>query len=287
MADPPREMPNKPVVRTKKEPMGVHIDERLNITREGGPRLTVEVEQTFREAMLALNDSGAQYAVGAAFARNLYTGIWRSTKDLDVFITPACLKPALVSLRKDGFRTRIVEKHWLAKAYKDEHFIDIVFGTGHGHYTIDSCSFEGSQEAEVLGVPTCLFPVEEMIVSAMYIATRQRFDGAEVAHLIHGMEGKLDWDRIVARLGDNRGLLLWHLVFFDFVYPGRSAYLPKDLMEDLFNELRSRWEKPGRKKKAFRGMLLDPYSFTVDVEDWGYEDRRRLDPLVDGKGEVL
>ena len=38
---------------------------------------------------------------------------------------------------------------------------------------------------------------------------------------------------------------------------------------------------------AFRGTLLDPFSFLVDIEDWGYEDRRNLEPVVDDEGELV
>jgi hypothetical protein len=139
----------------------------------------------------------------------------------------------------------------------------------------------------VLGVPVNLIPIEEMIASAAYIAGRNRFDGPEVAHLIQSTDGKLDWERILNRLGDNRELLLWHLILFDFLYPGHSNYLPKDLMRQLFTEMEERWKKRNKDPKAFRGTLLDPFSYTVDVEDWGYEDRRNKDPLVDKRGKVL
>jgi hypothetical protein len=45
--------------------------------------------------------------------------------------------------------------------------------------------------------------------------------------------------------------------------------------------------KPEHNKKTFRGTLLDPFSYNVDIEDWGYEDRRDLRALVDQEGEVL
>jgi hypothetical protein len=57
-------------------------------------------------------------------------------------------------------------------------------------------------------------------------------------------------------------------------------------MVQLFEKMRRRWAKPGP-AHAFRGTLLDPFSFIVDIEDWGYEDRRDLSPLVDEEGEPL
>lgn len=271
----------------KVSPMGVHINEELNITHEGEPDLDIKVEEVFKQAIRALNDSGLRFAVGAAFARNIYTGIWRSTKDLDIFLKPADLHEVMSVLKKAGFRTSVENPVWLAKAYKGRHFVDLIFGTGHGKYRFDDRSFEGGPRVEVLDVETTLIPIEEMIVSNAYLASRQRFDGAEIAHLIHGVKGKLDWDRVVERLGEDRQLILWHLILFDYVYPGHKDYLPQALMVRMFNEIRQRWKKPVRRKKAFRGTLIDPFSFAVDIEDWGYEDRRNLEPLVDEEGKII
>ena len=252
-----------------------------NETREKRPRLPAEQSRVYREALNVLNRSGLSYAVGAAFARYVYTSIWRQTKDLDVFVTADDLAAAMDALRAAGFETEIRERNWLAKAWKDGHFLDLIFGNGHGQFLIDKCSFEGSKQGKVLGVTTSLIPIEEMIASAAYVAGRNRFDGPEVAHLIRAAKGKLDWNRILERLGDNRELLLWHLLLFDFVYPGHSNYLPKELMAELFAEVQERWKTGKRNPKAFRGTLLDPFSWTVDVEDWGYEARRNKEPLVD------
>jgi hypothetical protein len=251
------------------------------------PSIEPEAYTVYRTAIRAINESGVTYAVGAAFARHAYTGIWRPTKDLDVFLKPEQLKTAMGSLEKFGFQTEIKEKHWLAKAYQGEYFIDLIFGTGHGQLPINDDSFQGSHVGAVLGVEAPLIPIEEMIATAAYVAGRRRFDGVDVIHLIKGAEGKLDWHRILDRLGEDRALLLWHLIFFDYVYPGHSDYLPQDLMRELFDEVQHRWEKPEEDEKAFRGTLLDPFSFNVDVVDWGYEDRRDLRSLVNEKGEVL
>ncbi len=262
-------------------------EQKQNTTRERRPQLPVEQSRTYREALMVLNESGVKFAVGAAFARYVYTSIWRQTKDLDIFIKPGDLRAAMTALEQAGFQTEVKDRSWLAKAWKDGHFLDLIFGTGHGQLPIDDCSFEGSQQEKVLNVLVFLIPIEEMIVSAAYIAGRNRFDGPEVVHLIQSARGKLDWQRILDRLADNRELLLWHLILFDYVYPGHPDYLPKELMAQLFDEARKRWKKTNRDPKAFRGTLLDPFSYTVDVEDWGYEDRRKNQPLVDNRGNLL
>jgi len=256
-------------------------------TQESPPQLEPEKAHVFRESLRALNTGGVQYLVGATFARHHYTGIWRNTKDLDLFVKPADLSAALELLRQAGFETRIEYEHWLAKASQGEHFVDLIFGTGNGHFPIDDSFFEGSPQGRVLGVPTSLAPLEEMLASDAYIATRGRFDGGEVVHLIRSVKGRLDWGRVLRRLGENRQLLLWHLVLFDFVYPGHKDYLPQELMVQLFDEMRASWEAPVANPKAFRGALIDPFLFRVDIDEWGYEDRRQMQPLVDEKGEAL
>jgi hypothetical protein len=48
-----------------------------------------------------------------------------------------------------------------------------------------------------------------------------------------------------------------------------------------------RWSNPEYSQSAFRGTLIDPFSFMVDIEDWEYLDIRDTEPLVDEEGELL
>lgn len=285
--------PKKPKPQEEPEVILTHHDfafeedEKNNTTREGDPRLNLVKETIFRNALKIMNASGIRYAVGASFARYAYTGIWRDTKDLDIFVKPEDLKATLDAFKEGGFYTEVTYNNWLAKARRGRYFIDIVFGVSNGRSQVTDASFEGSAEAEILGIKAPLFPIEEMINIAVYVAGRTRFDGAEIIHLIHGAKGKLDWQRILDALGEDQQLLLWYLIMFDFVYPGHPEYLPQDIMVQLFNESRQRWTHAPKDRKKFRGNLIDPFSFTVDTEDWGYESQRDLAPIVNDDGEML
>lgn len=258
-----------------------------NATHQGSPTLSPQQEEIYRQALTLLEQSQVKYAVGAAFARHAYTQIWRTTKDLDIFLKPHDLRRVLDLFEQHQFHTEVVETHWLAKAWKDGFFIDLIFGTGHGQIPIDDELFQGSQRAKVLDVETWLMPIEEMIAAACYIKGRRRFDAPDTVHLIQSTQGKIDWSRVRRRLGENQELLLIDLLLFDFVYPGHFDYLPRDIMIKLFEEVRQRWGEKHVDPKIFRGSILDPFSFIVDIEDWGYEDRRNLDPLVNERGELL
>jgi len=164
--------------------------------------------------------------------------------------------------------------------------IDLIFGSGHGLLPVDDRFFEGAPTGDIFGVSVPLVPVEEVIALNAYVAMRDRYDGAAILHLILATKGQMDWQRILDRLGEDWELLLWHLVLFDWVYPGHPDYLPQELMSQLFDRARERWQHPAP-EKASRGTLIDPVSFAVDVDGWGYEDRRNEEPLVDEEGELL
>ena len=258
-----------------------------DVARAAEPHFEPAEAQVFARALSALNEAGVRYMLAGAFAKHAYTGIWRNTKDLDVFVSADDLKGALDTLRAAGFNTSIEYEHWLAKAHAEPYVIALIFGMGHGRLRVDESWFEHTQTCEVAGVSTHLIGIEELIASKVFVAERYRFDGADVLHLIQGSRGQVDWQRVLKLLGRNYELLLWHLILFDYVYPGQSEALPQELMRELFERAQRRWHLGSANAKAFRGTLLDPFSFAVDIEDWGYEDRRELDPLVDDEGELV
>jgi hypothetical protein len=94
-------------------------------------------------ALAALNQAGIRYVVTGAYAIYEYTGIYRETKDLDLFVEPEHLVAAMkVPSRSEGFKTRLEQAHWLAKAKIGEHFVDMIFGMGNGLALVDSDWFE-------------------------------------------------------------------------------------------------------------------------------------------------
>ncbi|MFB3903093.1 MAG: nucleotidyltransferase [Acidobacteriota bacterium] len=252
--------------------------------RERKVRLEPDQGKVYSEAVRILNQSGITYVLSGAFALHAYTGLWRNTKDLDVFVRPADVDIALESFAQAGYTTEILEAHWLSKARRPPYFVDLIFGMANGRVDFDNDFVHSEQAIDVAGEPARLIRLEELIVSKIYIAVRDRFDGGDVAHLIRSSEGKLDWMRITRRLGQFRPILLWHLIFFNFIYPGHAGYLPKDLMDELFDELRHRWPSEDRVRACF-GTLLDAFSFAADVQDWGYTDARDLRPYYQKKGK--
>lgn len=174
---------------------------------------------------------------------------------------------------------------WLAKAHSGRHLLDILFAVRHARrLQVSAAWFETCRPAEFLGVATRLLGPEEVIASKVYVAARDRFDGGDIAHLVRALEGDVDWRRVIALIGGDDEIVLWHLLFCRFVYPELARSLPADLMERAFERLMM---TAPRKEPPFRGMLVDPVLFAVDRDLWGFEDCRDRRPIVDARGAPL
>ncbi len=206
-------------------------------------------------------------------ALSAYCGILRNTKDLDVFVTAEDLPHALSVLSGAGFRTEMPFPHWLAKAYDDQHwFIDIIFNSGNGAAPVDSEWFSHAVPAEVLGVRVALCPAEETIWSKAFVMERERYDGADVAHLLLARADSLDWSRLLRRFGEHWRVLLCHLVLFGYVYPDEAERIPVEVRRALVERLAAE-QCAATTEHTCRGTLLSREQYLPDIAR-GWRDGR-------------
>ncbi len=257
------------------------------MTDSAAPLLTSPATAEFyRTALNLLNRSGVPYLVGGTYAFQYFAGISRTTKDFDIFVRPRDVDRVLNVLVQAGFKTEVAFTHWLAKAHHGEKFIDVIYSSGNGVCEVDDEWFTHAVDEEVLGAPVKLVPAEEMIWSKALIMERERYDGADVAHMFRHCSGMLNWERLVSRFGNNWRVLLSHLILFGFIYPGERALIPANVMKDLMNRLMAELEVPTRNAKVCQGTLLSRAQYLVDTDEWGYEDAR-LEPRGSMSGEQI
>ncbi len=227
----------------------------------------------YGEALDALNETDIRYMLGGAVALNAYTGIWRDTKDLDLFVSGESVPQVLETLEAAGFDTEITDACWLAKAWKGELFVDIIHGSHNGTGAVDESWFENAKEVRVLERDLYVIPAEEMLLSKIFVVAKDRCDVDDVLHLIFATRGDLDWDRMLTKIGEHWELLLAYLHFYRYVYPSHSHYLPREVLESLLDRYNEE-TRPASNGLRFRGTMLDKDSFRVDVEEWGLPDER-------------
>jgi hypothetical protein len=249
---------------------------------DGRVDVSDEAHAVYRRAAEALRDAQLPFLVGGAFALAHYTPVERDTKDFDIFIRPGHLPDVLAALEAAGFTTTVPFPHWLAKAYDGEIFIDIIFSSGNGVALVDDEWFEHALAAPVLGVPLLVCPAEEMIWSKAFVLERERFDGADVAHLVRDCGPRLDWERLLRRFGRFWRVLYAHLVMFGFVFPGHRDSIPAWVMEILGRKLQeeSGGRVPDSEVSLCQGTLLSREQYLTDIERLGYRDVRLLHPDV-------
>ncbi|HEY8513959.1 MAG TPA: hypothetical protein VIS07_00425 [Candidatus Binatia bacterium] len=228
-----------------------------------------------RAALAALNDAGVQYLVGGAYALQMELGvILREVKDLDLFLRPRDVEAALAALRRAGYETDLTFPHWLAKAWAGDDFIDVIFCSGNGIVTVDDDWFRYARRVELLGMPVLLCPSEEGIWARAFVMERERYDGADVAHLLRCSAAKLDWGRLLQRFGPHWRVLLAHLVLFGFIYPSERDRVPRWVMDHLIGLLAAEHAGTPPDDRVCQGTLLSRAQFLIDVQRWGYADAR-------------
>jgi hypothetical protein len=246
-----------------------------NMAAQVNPTLLAEsAPGAYASALEALNRAEVPYLVGGTYAFERYTGIARATKDLDLFVRREDRDRALSVLADMGLRTEVAFPHWLAKAHQGDATIDVIYGAGNGVAMVDDEWFEHGVAGEVLGVPTRLVPVVEMIWSKAFLMEKFRYDGADVAHLLLQQGRNLDWGRLLRRFETEWRVLLAHLTLFGFIYPAHRTLVPADLIATLCYRLRRESDSPGPDDAGCQGVLLSRKQYRVDVEQWGFRDAR-------------
>lgn len=226
-----------------------------------------EQVELFRDVLETLERSRVPYAVSGAFALRQHTGICRQTKDLDLFVTAANCPAALECLQREGMHCEVLDPVWLAKAKRGEYFVDLITGMSNGLIVVEDSWIDRAHPAVVHGVITRVLAPEELVASKIFVARRERFDGADIAHVIYGTRDAFDWRREFELVGEHWEMLFWSLVLFRYVYPGQTHYVPREVWCELLRRFEQEIGNPSSQAK-FRGSFVDDNMFAIDVNEW-------------------
>jgi hypothetical protein len=226
--------------------------------------------------MKTLSEAHVDFLVGGTYAFTPYTGIARSTKDFDIFVRSEDATRALDTLADSGLRVEMTFPHWLAKVFCDADFVDIIFNSGNGVTPVDEEWFLHASDSTVFGVDVKLAPAEEMLWSKAFVMERERYDGADIIHILRSRAERLDWDRLLARFGDRWRVLLVNLVLFGFIYPAERARIPGRVMRTLIARLESEVDNDAQSDKVCHGTVVSREQYLPDTHSWGYADGREM-----------
>ena len=242
-------------------------------TNDPAAGLDAPTRQFYLDSLDVMDKSGIPYCIGGAYALAYHAGVVRHTKDLDVFLRRDDLPRMLAAFDGAGYQTERTHPHWLGKAYSPDvdAFVDMIFRSANGLCPVDDEWLTHAVRGSVIGREAPLCPAEEMIWSKSFVMGRERFDGADVIHLLRSKGDQLDWNRLLRRFERYEEVLLGHLVFFRFVYPAERTRVPSWVLDRLINDMRA---APAIGENVCRGTLLSWDQYDIATCTWHYADAR-------------
>jgi hypothetical protein len=141
---------------------------------------------------------------------------------------------------------------------------------------VDDGWFQHAPPAAVLGVPVALTPAEEMIWSKAFVMERNRYDGADIAHLLRARGRDLDWARLLSRFNRHWRVLFSHVVLFGFIYPEQRLRVPDWFMREMLRRMEREMQSLPSDRRVCQGTLLSWSQYLVHLERGEYEDARHV-----------
>lgn len=177
------------------------------------------------------------FALGGAFGLGSYTGVWRNTKDLDLYVLPedreAMIELARAAGLRDYYEVQPYDRRWISRSYHGEAIVDIIWAMANQRAVVDQRWLSTPHTVELRGERLRVIPPEEMLWQKLYIIQRERCDWPDNLNLIYSSGSELDWPHLLERLGGDWPLLSGVLSIFAWLCPGRARLLPEWLWERL------------------------------------------------------
>lgn len=231
----------------------------------------------YRSAIASLHSASVPFPVGGSYALWVHTGVRRGTKDFDLLVRPQDAARTLEVFRADGFHVELTHSHWLANVRHESQFIGLIFRSGNGLCYVDDDWFKFACVADVFGMLLPVCPSEELLWQKAFIMERERFDGADVQHLLRSCGRKMGLGKCAASI--RRGLAggAESSGALPLCLSRRSGRCSAGCHENMAARLRH-WNVPAQGHLC-RGPLISRLQYLDDVERLGYTDARS-DPKV-------
>lgn len=239
---------------------------------DSGSLASAPAEQFYADVLQVVTQSGVPFLVGGTYALNSHTQVVRQTKDLDIFCRAVDYPRILEAGSAAGFDVEILDERWIAKLKRQEHFVDVIFGSINVIAPVNDQWFSASHTGTVLGVQVRVLPPTELVWSKSFLQDRHRYDGSDVAHLLLIKGQEIDWQRLLGYFNQYWEVLLIHLLNFRFIYPSERDRIPRWLLDELLERLRRQLDLPKPTHKTCRGHLFSPNDYLIDIREWGYGD---------------
>ncbi|MDX2149408.1 MAG: hypothetical protein SFV54_01640 [Bryobacteraceae bacterium] len=193
--------------------------------------------QDYMRAITRLREENIDIALGGAFALAAYTREWRNTKDLDVYVVPADRHRAIDAVTGLGFtdfhEKQAYDRRWIYRACVESNLVDIIWAMANLTAEVDRDWLTRGPLLRVRGELLPVLPPEELIWAKLYVLQRDRSDWPDIFNILYSLGPSVDWDHLIARVGDDLPLLQAVGSVFTWLFPGRSLAFPQNVRSRL------------------------------------------------------
>lgn len=225
----------------------------------------------YKAVVELLLENDFPFLVGGAFAMRHYTGIYRDTKDLDIFCKAEDYPTIASIFAKEDFVIEVTDPRWLAKVYHGPHFVDFIFNTTNNICPVNDSWFENSVTIDLFDRRLPLMGVEEIIWTKLYVHNRERYDATDINHIMLRYGQQINWERLLHLMANHWHLLLAQILNFQFVYPSDKDIVPRWLFSKLLQLAEHQFDLPAPVVKVCLGPLIDQTNYEIDIKEWGYK----------------
>lgn len=216
------------------------------------------------------------FALGGAFALAAYTGAWRDTKDLDLYVLPQNREKMIDVLSANGltdyFQVKPYDRWWIYRGHRGESIVDIIWAMANHRAEIDDLWMSGPC-VELRGRWLRVLPAEAMLWDKLYIQQRDRCDWPDVLNLLFSVGPDVNWKYLLQRIGEDRPLMAAALTVFRWLAPGRAQELPAWIWESL--------QLPPVESSLEHAPEIDGRRVSLlDTRPWFGPDRQKLQPAA-------
>jgi hypothetical protein len=191
----------------------------------------------YSAAMRVLREAEVKFLVGGGFARAAFTGYWRDTKDIDLYVRPKDRIRAQRALMKAGFADYYeklpYDRAWIYRSYKRNVIVDVIWAMANQRAQVDEGWFRPSAQLTIRGERLPVVPPEELLWCKLYIIQRDRCDWTDIFNLVHEHGPRMDWAYLIRRLEDDLPLLQSMLNVYGWLCPHQVKKLPASLWRRL------------------------------------------------------
>ncbi len=200
-------------------------------------RLPGDQKDLYLHVMSEARRRGLRFAIGGGFATNVYTGMWRNTKDLDVFVLQrdhAAFVALLTALGlSDYYEQKPYDRSWIYRGCRADQIVDVIWQMANHRACVDDVWLDSGPCITLEGDCFPVIPPEETLWTKLYVLQRDRCDWPDALNLISMVGPELDWSRLIERLAADTPLLAAVLSVFGWICPRRSLDLPGWIWERL------------------------------------------------------